>query len=62
MALLESHLQQQVSQGEVLQVLEVGCGREWYFRMHGIAYELTGVDTDRAALGTSGLRRSTSNA
>jgi SAM-dependent methyltransferase len=50
LALLESYLQQQVSQGEVLQVLEAGCGREWYFRMDGIAYELTGVDTDCAAL------------
>jgi SAM-dependent methyltransferase len=50
LGLLESYLQRQASRGDVLQVLEAGCGREWYFRMDGIAYELTGVDTDRAAL------------
>jgi SAM-dependent methyltransferase len=49
LALLESYLRK-ASRGKVLQVLEAGCGREWYFRMDGIAYELTGVDTDRAAL------------
>ena len=49
-ALLESYLQQQVSDGKVLQILEAGCGRQWCFRMDGIAYELTGVDMDPAAL------------
>jgi hypothetical protein len=34
--LLDSYLQQQVSYGNVLQVLEAGCGREWYFRMDGM--------------------------
>ena len=48
--ILESYLHQRVSQGEILQILEAGCGREWYFRMEGIAYELTGVDMDRLAL------------
>ena len=50
LGLLESYLQQQASQGDILKVLEAGCGREWYFRMDGIPYELTGVDTDHAAL------------
>lgn len=43
-------MQQYASKGDVLQVLEAGCGREWYFQMEGIRYELTGVDTDLAAL------------
>jgi SAM-dependent methyltransferase len=50
MVLLETYLRQQVRPGEVLQILEAGCGREWYFRMEGILYELTGVDVDAAAL------------
>ena len=50
MVLLETYLRQQVRPGEVLQILEAGCGREWYFRMEGILYELTGVDLDAAAL------------
>lgn len=48
--LLEQHLKAQWKPGQVLQVLEAGCGREWYFRMQGIDYELTGVDMDGEAL------------
>lgn len=50
MTLLESYLQKQAQPGAVLQILEAGCGREWYFEMKGIEYELTGVDMDDAAL------------
>lgn len=50
MVLLESYLRQQVRPGQVLQILEAGCGREWYFRMEGIICELTGVDLDATAL------------
>lgn len=50
LALLERHLKDQWQPGKVLQVLEAGCGREWYFRMQGVDYELTGVDMDADAL------------
>lgn len=48
--LLEERLRAQWKPGQVLRVLEAGCGREWYFRMAGIDYELTGVDMDADAL------------
>jgi len=48
--LLEEHIKRLAQKREVLQVLEAGCGREWYFRMDGIKFELTGVDLDPAAL------------
>jgi SAM-dependent methyltransferase len=47
---LEDHIKGQARPGEVLQVLEAGCGREWYFKLDGIQYELTGLDLDAAAL------------
>jgi 2-polyprenyl-3-methyl-5-hydroxy-6-metoxy-1,4-benzoquinol methylase len=50
LGLLESYMSQQGSEGKVLQVLEAGCGREWFFRMEGIAYELTSIDMDQMAL------------
>jgi SAM-dependent methyltransferase len=48
--LLEEYIRKQAKPGKTLQVLEAGCGREWYFRMKGIDYELTGLDLDGAAL------------
>jgi len=50
LALLEHHLVAQARPGQTLQVLEAGCGREWYFRMDGVQYELTGIDLDESAL------------
>jgi len=47
---LESRIRGLARPGEILQVLEAGCGREWYFKLEGIAYELTGVDLDERAL------------
>lgn len=47
---LEEHMRNQSRSGEVLEVLEAGCGREWYFKMQGIDYVLTGIDTDIDAL------------
>jgi SAM-dependent methyltransferase len=47
--ILEDHIRSQ-SSGHPLQILEAGCGREWYFKDLGIAYELTGLDIDAAAL------------
>jgi len=48
--LLEAHIKRLAQNGEVLQILEAGCGREWYFGMDGVKFELTGVDLDAAAL------------
>lgn len=47
---LERHLVAQARPGQRMQVLEAGCGREWYFRMDGVDYELTGIDLDAEAL------------
>jgi SAM-dependent methyltransferase len=49
-AVLEGYLQAQAKPGQTLQVLEAGCGREWYFKMNGMSYELTGIDLDADAL------------
>jgi SAM-dependent methyltransferase len=49
-AILEGHIRAQVRPGQTMAVLEAGCGREWYFRMEGIDYELTGIDLDAEAL------------
>ena len=48
--LLEGYLKKQAKPERPLQVLEAGCGREWYFSMQGIDYELTGMDLDQVAL------------
>ncbi len=49
-AILERHIKAQARPGQTMAVLEAGCGREWYFKMEGIDYELTGIDLDAAAL------------
>lgn len=48
--LLEDHIRSQGRGASPLRILEAGCGREWYFRLDGLAYELTGLDLDPAAL------------
>jgi len=48
--LLESYIRAQGRGASPTQILEAGCGREWYFRLEGFPYELTGLDLDRAAL------------
>lgn len=50
LAVLEGYLKAQAKPGETMQVLEAGCGREWYFRMQGVDYRLTGIDLDADAL------------
>jgi len=40
----------QAQSGEKLRILEAGCGREWYFKLNGTDYELTGLDVDAEAL------------
>src|SRR4051794_4247326 len=50
LSLLEDHIKKQAVPGRVLQILEAGCGREWYFPLTGISYEITGVDLDGEAL------------
>ncbi|HTQ36124.1 MAG TPA: methyltransferase domain-containing protein [Steroidobacteraceae bacterium] len=50
LAILEGHIKAQSRPGQTMAVLEAGCGREWYFRMEGIDYELTGIDLDAEAL------------
>jgi SAM-dependent methyltransferase len=47
---LEELLRRMPSRGRPLQILEAGCGRQWYLNMEGIDYELTGIDLDPAAL------------
>jgi SAM-dependent methyltransferase len=48
--LVEACIRGRVPQGRVMQILEAGCGRHWVFRMPDVAYELTGIDLDAAAL------------
>jgi SAM-dependent methyltransferase len=48
--LIESFIRRQASNGELIHILEAGCGREWPFKLEGIKYILTGVDTDKEAL------------
>ena len=45
---LEQHIRSQADSGKTIQILEAGCGREWYFKLDGITYELTGLDLDLA--------------
>jgi SAM-dependent methyltransferase len=47
---LEQYIRSQADPGKTIQILEAGCGREWYFKLDGIPYELTGLDLDSAAL------------
>lgn len=49
--LLETYIRAQSSGASPVQILEAGCGREWYFRLDRCSYELTGLDLDPAALG-----------
>jgi SAM-dependent methyltransferase len=55
--LLERHIRSRASESHVIQVLEAGCGREWYFGMDGIRYELTGLDLDAEALDARRLQK-----
>jgi len=50
LALIETHVTAQASPGQKLRILEAGCGRKWYFKMHGVDFELTGIDLDADAL------------
>jgi SAM-dependent methyltransferase len=43
-------VRQQASNAQRLRILEAGCGRHWDLKLDGVAYELTGVDRDPAAL------------
>ncbi|HET7848457.1 MAG TPA: class I SAM-dependent methyltransferase [Pseudolabrys sp.] len=48
--MLEQAIRSQARPDAILQVLEAGCGREWYFELDGVSYEVTGVDLDAHAL------------
>jgi len=48
--LLETYIRAQGDGASPLQILEAGCGREWYFTLDGFSYELTGLDLDPSAL------------
>jgi SAM-dependent methyltransferase len=50
MRILETHIREQVHDDKPLQILEAGCGREWYVKLDGVKFELTGLDIDEAAL------------
>jgi SAM-dependent methyltransferase len=47
---LENVIRLQARAGSTLRILEAGCGREWYFELDDIAYEVTGVDLDGHAM------------
>ena len=47
---LEQHIRSQADSGKTIQILEAGCGGEWYFKLDDIPFELTGLDLDSAAL------------
>jgi SAM-dependent methyltransferase len=48
--LVGTYIKAQAKPSQVLQILEAGCGREWYFDLSDIPHELTGADTDADAL------------
>ena len=48
--LLEELIRKRARPRETLHILEAGCGREWYFNLGDIAYDVTGVDLDSHAL------------
>ena len=50
--LIEDHIRQKSldDKGARLQILEAGCGQEWFINIKDIDYVLTGVDLDKAAL------------
>lgn len=50
MECIEYHIKNQASAGEVLQILEAGCGKSWTINLNGVEYYLTGVDLDKDAL------------
>ncbi len=48
--IIENFIRNKASDGELIHILEAGCGRRWPYRLEGIQYFLTGVDMDRDAL------------
>lgn len=48
--LLEDLIRRQARPDSTLQILEAGCGREWYFGLNDVSFEVTGVDEDSHAL------------
>jgi len=48
--LIESWIRRQRPADDAIQILEAGCGQRWPLRLDGVAYRLTGVDLDAAAL------------
>ena len=48
--IIENHIREKAVAGEILQILEAGCGQKWSLNLDGIQYILTGVDLDKAAL------------
>jgi 2-polyprenyl-3-methyl-5-hydroxy-6-metoxy-1,4-benzoquinol methylase len=47
---LSEHIRQHARNGARLHILEAGCGQWWGLDLSGVAYTLTGVDSDSAAL------------
>jgi SAM-dependent methyltransferase len=48
--LLVRNIKQQAQAQGHLKILEAGCGRRWSLNLDGVAYTLTGIDLDPAAL------------
>jgi len=48
--IIENYIKEKAIAGEVLQILEAGCGQKWDLNLDDIHYVLTGVDLDKAAL------------
>jgi SAM-dependent methyltransferase len=48
--IFERQIRGLAADGRELEILEAGCGRCWPIDISGVAYRLTGIDEDRAAL------------
>jgi SAM-dependent methyltransferase len=48
--IIENAIRQKSVGGAALQILEAGCGQRWTISLDRVAYFLTGVDMDKAAL------------
>ena len=50
LSIVENAIKQAMRSDRKLEILEAGCGQKWQIDLGNIAYTLTGVDLDEAAL------------
>jgi len=48
--IISNHIKQTAKKGEILKILEAGCGQKWNVELDGIEFFLTGLDLDEKAL------------